>query len=91
MKYLLKWRIIKPPKDDEEQKARRKENEKRQDEKKYGKVLYPPHMIGNYKGFVIVDCTYEQLRNRITLVNFLEYEVLPILPVPDIADGVANR
>ena len=48
-------------------------------------------MIGNYKGFTIVKCDYEQLKNRITLVKWLEYEVLPILPSEDIAGAVANR
>ena len=91
MKYVLKWRIIKPPKDDAEQKARQAQNEKRQDEKKYGKVLYPAHMVGNFKGFTIVECDYSQLKNRLTLVNWLDYEVVPIIPAQEIAGQVANR
>ena len=59
---------------------RMKDNEERQNEEKYGKVLYPAHMIGNLKGFTIVECTMEQLTNRLTLTPWIEYEVLPIFP-----------
>ena len=79
MKYLLKWRMLTPP-SDKVRPTRMKDNEERQDEKKYGKVLYPAHMVGNLKGFTIVECDMDQLTNRLTLTPWLEYEVIPIFP-----------
>ena len=78
MKYVLKWKMESTP-NDENRPSRLKENEERQNEKKYGKVLFPAHMVGNLKGFTIVECTKEQLINRLTLTPWLEYEIVPII------------
>ena len=67
------------PPSDEVRPSRTKDNEKRQDEKKYGKVLFPAHMMGNLKGISIVECGKEQLINRLTLTPWLEYEVIPLV------------
>ncbi len=95
MKYLLKWRIVNPPASIEEQKKRLKENDKdiktREDEKKYGKILFAPHQYGNFKGFVILEATEEQLINRITLTTTLDYEIVPIIPVPEMRKAIDNR
>jgi len=79
MKYLLKWKFSRP-KNEEERQARLKNNETRLDEEKYGKVLYPSHMVGNYRGFTLVECDFEQLTNRLTLSPWLDYEVYPMIP-----------
>lgn len=79
MKFVLKWKMLSPP-SAEVRPSRMKDNEERQDEKKYGKVLFPAHLVGNLKGFTIVECDKEQLINRLTLTPWIEYEVVPIIP-----------
>jgi hypothetical protein len=79
MKYLLKWKMVSPPSEDVRP-SRMRDNEEREDKEKYGKVLFPAHMVGNLKGFTIVECSKEQLINRLTLTPWIEYEVFPIIP-----------
>jgi hypothetical protein len=83
MKYLLKWRITSPPKDKEDWDNRLKDNKIREDEKKYGKVIFAGHQTGNYTGITIVDCSYEQLKNRLALTTWLEYSVVPLIPASE--------
>jgi hypothetical protein len=77
MKYLLKWKMVSLSIKDVRP-SRMKDNEERENEEKYGKVIFPAHMVGNLKGFTIVECTKEQLINRLTLTEWIEY-VVPII------------
>ena len=86
MKYLLTWRMNAPPRDKQEWESRQADNKKRKDESKYGKDILAGHQTGNYAGISIVECTYEQLKNRLALTKWLEYKVTPLIPANEMIE-----
>ena len=88
MKYLLKWKTVNPPKTQEERKKAKEDNnrrytQKKSNEEKHGKVLFPPHLINKFNGFVIIEATKDQLYNRISASIGLEYTITPIIAAPE--------
>ena len=91
MKYLLKWKNINPPKTSEEMKKAKEENNKRyrnktMNEEKFGKVLFPPHLVNKFDGFVLIEATKDQLYNRINASPILKYTIIPIISAPEMGD-----
>ena len=89
MKYIVFWEF--DPEDGEKvtETAGKLRKAMKRDPEKYSKVLFPSHlMIGQRKGFYVVESTAEQMMNTVLFYGgSMRFKYVPIVKASEMAEA----